>query len=87
MEDLISIGDQETVVGFIYAKWLYISGVIAISCLIANRIYIETLSAIPLPVKSQLPETKEAVMKQKILSKESLKSRSDAIIEKYKKPN
>ncbi len=83
MGDLISISQHETIVGFIYAKWLFLSVVIGASWIIVYRIYLDTLSAISFPVKSQLPETKEAVMKQKMLSKESLKSRSDAIIEKY----
>ena len=84
-KDLIVIAQQETIPDLIYFKWVFISVLLIATCFLIYKIYRDVLSNLGIQ-ESDLNEKVKVISRKKVmLSKPTLKSRSEAIMEKYQR--
>jgi len=84
-KDLIVITQQESIPDLIYFKWVFISVLLIATCFLIYKIYCDVLSDLGMQ-ESESNEKVEAISRKKVmLSKPTLKSRSEMIIEKYQR--
>ncbi len=82
-KDLIAITQQESIPNLIYFKWVFISVLLIATCFLIYKIYRDVLSNLGMQEPDSNEEVEVISRKKVMLSKPTLKSRSEAIIENY----